>query len=202
MALIVSNPDFLSVADNFQSIASFHVLGVFQHENPSVPSQSLNSNCSKIDPLCLALSVDGGNPSKCQFVAFTGDKGLAPYGLQVVPGRQAGWGQMCLEGLKPEIRQAAGLFVVNRYCAIDRREQGCYPVTEERIYLQRNRIDVTEETFCPTCKKRIGESHSRDPECDMSRVLNIVAYLRTFAHTTIQHLFKTQTRCWAESVAY
>nr|KAG5714568.1 hypothetical protein BaRGS_007014 [Batillaria attramentaria] len=76
------------------------------------------------------------------FVAFTGDKGLAPYGLQVVPGRQAGWGQMCLEGLKPEIRQAAGLFVV----------------TEERIYLQRNRIDVTEETFCPTCKKRIGES--------------------------------------------
>ncbi|KAK7104918.1 vam6/Vps39-like protein [Littorina saxatilis] len=31
-------------------------------------------------------------------------------------------------------------------------------VTEQRIQYQRIRVDVTEDTFCPTCKKRIGES--------------------------------------------
>lgn len=31
-------------------------------------------------------------------------------------------------------------------------------VTEQRIQYQKIRVDVTEETFCPTCKKRIGES--------------------------------------------
>ncbi|XP_076463553.1 vam6/Vps39-like protein [Babylonia areolata] len=31
-------------------------------------------------------------------------------------------------------------------------------VTEERIQYQKIRVDVTEDTFCPNCKKRIGES--------------------------------------------